>query len=203
MYTFYLWLLYVSDFFCILQLKCWNTDKFFFRKTVSRIPKSFMPLNAQIVTSLLLSPCNGWTSSSLNNNFAGYSVPSGFVLWIMKEMPPPVAAERPSQSRVVTFVRDTTLSAHNPQWRTAVASSQDKVCELSLWLGLTIVFFHSMSIRNLFWMEKLRADSFQAFLMPYSLNDVLWGICLCAPYPLLYHIFNFWAHLKMNVYLGC
>ncbi|ONK68549.1 uncharacterized protein A4U43_C05F13120 [Asparagus officinalis] len=62
--------------------------------------------------------------------FIGSSIPSGFVLWIMREIPPPVVESRPSQSSVVTFVRDTT-GAQNPQWKTAVASSQSKALRAS------------------------------------------------------------------------
>lgn len=63
--------------------------------------------------------------------FTGSSVPSGFVLWIMRDMPPPVAADRPPQSRVVTFVRETSTSTHNSQWRTTVTSSQNKALKAS------------------------------------------------------------------------
>ncbi|KAJ6803216.1 tobamovirus multiplication protein 1 [Iris pallida] len=60
----------------------------------------------------------------------GSSVPSGVVLWIMREMPPQVAADRLPESRVVTYVRDSTV-AHNPQWRTTVASSLNKALKSS------------------------------------------------------------------------
>ncbi|XP_072994577.1 tobamovirus multiplication protein 1 isoform X1 [Typha latifolia] len=63
--------------------------------------------------------------------FIGSSVPSGFVLWVMRDMPPQLATDRPVQSTVVTFVRDRTTATQNPQWRTAVASSQNKALKAS------------------------------------------------------------------------
>ncbi|KAJ6796774.1 tobamovirus multiplication protein 1 [Iris pallida] len=60
----------------------------------------------------------------------GSSVPSGVVLWIMREIPPQAAADRLPETNVVTYVQDTTL-VHNPQWRTTVASSQNKALKAS------------------------------------------------------------------------
>ncbi|XP_042418435.1 tobamovirus multiplication protein 1-like isoform X1 [Zingiber officinale] len=60
--------------------------------------------------------------------FIGSSVPSGFVLWVMRDMPPPHVAytHRPSQSTVVTFIRERDSASQNPQWRDTVTSSQNK-----------------------------------------------------------------------------
>lgn len=63
--------------------------------------------------------------------FVGSSVPSGFVLWIMREIPHPVASDTLPESRVVTYIRDTAASTHNPQWRVAVTSSQNKALKAS------------------------------------------------------------------------
>ncbi|KAG6494036.1 hypothetical protein ZIOFF_049054 [Zingiber officinale] len=60
--------------------------------------------------------------------FIGSSVPSGFVLLVMRDMPPPhvAYAHRPSQSTVVTFIRERDSASQNPQWRNTVTSSQNK-----------------------------------------------------------------------------
>ncbi|KQK09748.1 tobamovirus multiplication protein 1 [Brachypodium distachyon] len=55
--------------------------------------------------------------------FIGSSVPSGFVLWVMRDMPQRPTVERPTQSRVVTLFRDRPSTTQDPQWRTAVTSS--------------------------------------------------------------------------------
>ncbi|CAD5179539.1 unnamed protein product [Musa acuminata subsp. malaccensis] len=62
--------------------------------------------------------------------FIGSSVPSGFVLWIMREMPPRLVADsdRPAPSTIVTFIRERSTPTQNPQWRASVASSQNKTC---------------------------------------------------------------------------
>uniref|UniRef100_A0ACD5W1J0 Uncharacterized protein n=1 Tax=Avena sativa TaxID=4498 RepID=A0ACD5W1J0_AVESA len=53
----------------------------------------------------------------------GSSVPSGFVLWVMRDMPQRPIVERPTQSRVVNLFRDRPPTTQDPQWRTAVTSS--------------------------------------------------------------------------------
>ncbi|KAK3165456.1 hypothetical protein QOZ80_1AG0033390 [Eleusine coracana subsp. coracana] len=55
--------------------------------------------------------------------FIGSSVPSGFVLWIMRDMPHRQAVERPIESRVITLFRERPSTTQDPQWRTAVTSS--------------------------------------------------------------------------------
>ncbi|XP_006646327.2 tobamovirus multiplication protein 1 [Oryza brachyantha] len=55
--------------------------------------------------------------------FIGSSIPSGFVLWVMKDIPHRQTVERPTQSRVVTLFRDRPSTTQDPQWRTAVTSS--------------------------------------------------------------------------------
>ncbi|OEL24405.1 hypothetical protein BAE44_0014574 [Dichanthelium oligosanthes] len=61
--------------------------------------------------------------------FIGSSVPSGFVLWIMRDLPHRQVVERPTESRVVTLFRERPSTTQDPQWRTAVASS-NKVLQL-------------------------------------------------------------------------
>lgn len=63
--------------------------------------------------------------------FIGSSVPTGFVLWVMREMPPRLTANRPDESRVITFIRDTPTTIHAPQWRNTVTSSQNKALKAS------------------------------------------------------------------------
>jgi len=53
----------------------------------------------------------------------GSSVPSGFVLWIMRDLPHRQVVERPTESRVVTMFRERPSTTQDPQWRTAVTSS--------------------------------------------------------------------------------
>ncbi|WVZ68822.1 hypothetical protein U9M48_017711 [Paspalum notatum var. saurae] len=55
--------------------------------------------------------------------FIGSSVPSGFVLWIMRDMPHRQVVERPAESRVVTLFRERPSTTQDPQWRTADTSS--------------------------------------------------------------------------------
>lgn len=53
----------------------------------------------------------------------GSTLPSVFVLWIMREMPRQVI-DREARSRVVTFVRERSSSKHHPQpWTTATTST--------------------------------------------------------------------------------
>ncbi|ONM38207.1 hypothetical protein ZEAMMB73_Zm00001d043483 [Zea mays] len=58
-----------------------------------------------------------------NDMLLGSSVPSGFVLWIMREMPHRQVVERSVESRVVTLFRERPSTTQDPQWRTAVTSS--------------------------------------------------------------------------------
>ncbi|KAL5223328.1 hypothetical protein ABZP36_028041 [Zizania latifolia] len=55
--------------------------------------------------------------------FIGSSIPSGFVLWVMRDIPHRQTVERPTHSRVVTLFRDRPSTTQDPQWRTAVTSS--------------------------------------------------------------------------------
>lgn len=65
---------------------------------------------------------------------SGSSVPSGFVLWVMREMPPSLVVDshRISESTIVTFIRETNTVAGSLQWRDTVTSSQNKVWSESL-----------------------------------------------------------------------
>ncbi|PKA48727.1 hypothetical protein AXF42_Ash018669 [Apostasia shenzhenica] len=56
----------------------------------------------------------------------GFSVPSSYVLWSMREMPPGFAADLPPQTREVIIIRDNPPAPPIPQWRTTVTNSQNK-----------------------------------------------------------------------------
>uniref|UniRef100_A0A6V7QZ40 THH1/TOM1/TOM3 domain-containing protein n=1 Tax=Ananas comosus var. bracteatus TaxID=296719 RepID=A0A6V7QZ40_ANACO len=61
----------------------------------------------------------------------GSSVPSAFVLWVMRDMPPRLSTDIPTHSRVVTLFTDRATTTQYPQWRTAVTSSQSKALKAS------------------------------------------------------------------------
>ncbi|GAB4828636.1 hypothetical protein Ancab_018301 [Ancistrocladus abbreviatus] len=63
--------------------------------------------------------------------FIGSSVPSAFVLWVMRELPPTVAVHKPDESRIVTFITDRSPGSHNSQHWTAIASSQNQISRVS------------------------------------------------------------------------
>ncbi|WOL14518.1 tobamovirus multiplication protein 1-like isoform X1 [Canna indica] len=65
--------------------------------------------------------------------FIGSSIPSGFVLWIMREMPPPLVtnSHMTARSTVVAFIRERNTATQNPQWRATVTSSQNKCLKAS------------------------------------------------------------------------
>ncbi|XP_010924357.1 protein TOM THREE HOMOLOG 1 isoform X2 [Elaeis guineensis] len=94
-----------------------------------------------LVTNIPLQLLSYWHSAHMDSisssiliflyYFIGSSVPSGFVLWVMRELPTQQAADRPEESRVVTFVRESPIDTHNLQWRTAVTSSQNKALKAS------------------------------------------------------------------------
>lgn len=63
--------------------------------------------------------------------FIGSSIPSAFVLWIMRELPPAVALQSEAQSRIITFISDTPAVSHNPQRWTSATSSQNQASRAS------------------------------------------------------------------------
>ncbi|GAB2279890.1 hypothetical protein Dimus_014526 [Dionaea muscipula] len=58
--------------------------------------------------------------------FIGSSVPSAFVLWVMRELPRSIVVYKPDEPRVVTLMREPT-GGHNPQRWTTVASLQNQL----------------------------------------------------------------------------
>lgn len=53
----------------------------------------------------------------------GSSIPSAFVLWIMRELPPWIAASSQEQARTITFVCDESAAVHRPQEWTLATNS--------------------------------------------------------------------------------
>ncbi|XP_077227870.1 tobamovirus multiplication protein isoform X3 [Tasmannia lanceolata] len=58
----------------------------------------------------------------------GSSLPSTFVLWVMREMPPQI---REAESRVVTYIRDMPAATPHPQRWTEATSSQNQASRAS------------------------------------------------------------------------
>ncbi|PIA41515.1 hypothetical protein AQUCO_02200143v1 [Aquilegia coerulea] len=63
--------------------------------------------------------------------FIGSSVPSSFVLWVMRELPPAVALHSEEESSIVTYISDIPEAQHNPQRWTTVMSSQNQASRAS------------------------------------------------------------------------
>ncbi|XVF40170.1 hypothetical protein PTKIN_Ptkin01aG0090100 [Pterospermum kingtungense] len=59
--------------------------------------------------------------------FIGSSVPSAFVLWVMRELPPMSVANVQEESSRLTFITDNSAEIHRPQSWTTTASSQNQV----------------------------------------------------------------------------
>ena len=53
----------------------------------------------------------------------GSTIPSAFVLWIMRELPPWIAASSQEQTRTITFVCDDAATVHRPQEWTLTTNS--------------------------------------------------------------------------------
>ncbi|KAL3520186.1 hypothetical protein ACH5RR_018335 [Cinchona calisaya] len=62
--------------------------------------------------------------------FLGSSIPSAFVLWVMRELPPPLVTNREEESRTIAFISDSSVTVHPQRW-TAAASLQNQVLRAS------------------------------------------------------------------------
>ncbi|KAL7242115.1 hypothetical protein ACSBR1_014647 [Camellia fascicularis] len=62
--------------------------------------------------------------------FIGSSIPSAFVLWVMRELPPSIAVNIVEESRTIAFIHDSSVSIHPQTWA-AAASSQNQVSRAS------------------------------------------------------------------------
>ncbi|PSR98680.1 Tobamovirus multiplication protein like [Actinidia chinensis var. chinensis] len=58
--------------------------------------------------------------------FIGSSVPSAYILWVMRELPPSIAVNVVEESMTIAFIHDSSVTI-NPQSWTAAASSQNQV----------------------------------------------------------------------------
>lgn len=67
----------------------------------------------------------------------GSSVPSAFVLWVMRELPPVVVTNRQDESRTIAFIHDSSAAAiDQPQRWTTATSTQNQVHVPSFLLAL-------------------------------------------------------------------
>ncbi|KAL4579602.1 hypothetical protein LXL04_015756 [Taraxacum kok-saghyz] len=62
--------------------------------------------------------------------FIGSSVPSAFVLWIMRELPPLVAVNVPEESRTLAFVSDYSATTQPQHW-TSITTAQNQASRAS------------------------------------------------------------------------
>ncbi|KAL0363551.1 UNVERIFIED_CONTAM: hypothetical protein Scaly_1310300 [Sesamum calycinum] len=63
--------------------------------------------------------------------FLGSSVPSAFILFVMRELPPPLVIKRQEQSRTtLAFISDRSAATHGQRW-TAATSVQNQVSRAS------------------------------------------------------------------------
>uniref|UniRef100_A0A3Q7F258 THH1/TOM1/TOM3 domain-containing protein n=1 Tax=Solanum lycopersicum TaxID=4081 RepID=A0A3Q7F258_SOLLC len=59
--------------------------------------------------------------------FIGSSIPSAFVLWVMRELPPPLVTFSQQESRTIAFINDSSATVQPQRW-TAAASVQNQHC---------------------------------------------------------------------------
>ncbi|PSS02945.1 Tobamovirus multiplication protein [Actinidia chinensis var. chinensis] len=62
--------------------------------------------------------------------FIGSSIPSAFVLWVMRELPPSVVVNVQEESRIIAFIHDSSVTLNPRRW-TAAASSQNQASRAS------------------------------------------------------------------------
>ncbi|KAG5622164.1 hypothetical protein H5410_007382 [Solanum commersonii] len=62
--------------------------------------------------------------------FIGSSIPSVFVLWVMRELPPPLVTFSQQESRTIAFISDSSATVRPQRW-TAAASVQNQVSRAS------------------------------------------------------------------------
>ncbi|XP_073048217.1 tobamovirus multiplication protein 1-like [Primulina eburnea] len=63
--------------------------------------------------------------------FVGSSVPSAFVLYVMRELPPPILTNRQEESRAIAFISDGSFSSQPQQRWTAATSLQNQISRAS------------------------------------------------------------------------
>ncbi|XP_071921083.1 tobamovirus multiplication protein 1 isoform X2 [Coffea arabica] len=62
--------------------------------------------------------------------FLGSSIPSAFLLWMMRELPAPLVINREQESRTIAFISDSSVTVHPQRW-TTTASLQNQVSRAS------------------------------------------------------------------------
>ncbi|CAI9087935.1 OLC1v1022143C3 [Oldenlandia corymbosa var. corymbosa] len=62
--------------------------------------------------------------------FLGTSVPAASLLWVMRELPPPLVTNRDEESRMIAFINDGSVTAHPQRWA-AAACLQNQVSRAS------------------------------------------------------------------------
>ncbi|XP_022720302.1 uncharacterized protein LOC111278098 isoform X4 [Durio zibethinus] len=87
-------------------------------------------------------------ASSEIQKVAGSSVPSAFVLWVMRELPPGSIANMQEESTTVTFITDSSAEIHHPQSWTMAASSQNQVHIPLPHLSIDSVYFQNLLIHT-------------------------------------------------------
>ncbi|XP_062075609.1 uncharacterized protein LOC133779696 [Humulus lupulus] len=60
--------------------------------------------------------------------FVGSSIPSAFLLWVMREAPPLITAYVQQESATLTFVSDSIAAIPNPQHWTTAPSVRNQFC---------------------------------------------------------------------------
>ncbi|KAJ4703822.1 tobamovirus multiplication protein 1-like [Melia azedarach] len=63
--------------------------------------------------------------------FVGSSIPSAFVLWVMRDLPPLLVPNRQDESRTITFIHDSSAAVHHPQRWTTATSTQNQISRVS------------------------------------------------------------------------
>lgn len=78
-------------------------------------------------------------SSGMRFTLVGSSVPSAFVLWIMRELPPVQVAHKPEESGTIAFIRESggPVNVNQPHsWTTSVATSTQSGNQVPLYARL-------------------------------------------------------------------
>ena len=60
-------------------------------------------------------------------NLLGSSLPSAYLLWIIRELPPPISESKEEQQRRITFISQGSSGSNEPLLWTTVASSKNQV----------------------------------------------------------------------------
>ncbi|CAL5412466.1 unnamed protein product [Camellia sinensis] len=75
----------------------------------------------------------------------GSSIPSAFVLWVMRELPPAIAVNIVEESRTIAFIHDSSVSIHPQTWA-AAASSQNQSIKSKPYITTTCAWILFMQI---------------------------------------------------------